>query len=135
VCSVFRWSRDYHDQPGGLPERSQAVAADVGGLKNRRTIGSRTEPRISATASRPATQITPTNVQKLELAWTFHTGDFKGSDDPGEIANEVTPLQGQRQGLHLHAAQPGDRTWIPTPDASSGDSIRRSTGRRRIISI
>jgi quinoprotein glucose dehydrogenase len=32
-------------------------------------------------------------VQNLQLAWTFHTGDFKGPDDPGEIANEVTPLK------------------------------------------
>ena len=41
----------------------------------------------------PAKQITPANVQNLKLAWTFHTGDFKGPDDPGEIANEVTPLK------------------------------------------
>jgi quinoprotein glucose dehydrogenase len=42
----------------------------------------------------PASQITPDNVAKLQPAWTFHTGDFKGPQDPVEIANEVTPLKG-----------------------------------------
>ncbi|MGN2243170.1 glucose/quinate/shikimate family membrane-bound PQQ-dependent dehydrogenase [Frateuria sp. GZRR33] len=41
----------------------------------------------------PATQITPENVDQLEVAWTFHTGDFPGPGDPEEIANEVTPLK------------------------------------------
>ena len=41
----------------------------------------------------PATQITPANADQLELAWTFHTGDFKGPGDPSEIANEATPLK------------------------------------------
>ncbi|WP_426702396.1 membrane-bound PQQ-dependent dehydrogenase, glucose/quinate/shikimate family [Rhodanobacter sp. Col0626] len=41
----------------------------------------------------PAQQITAQNVQKLQPAWTFHTGDFKGPNDPREIANEVTPLK------------------------------------------
>jgi quinoprotein glucose dehydrogenase len=39
-----------------------------------------------------AAQITPANVGSLALAWTFHTGDFKGPGDPTEIANEATPL-------------------------------------------
>jgi quinoprotein glucose dehydrogenase len=41
----------------------------------------------------PARQITAQNVQQLQVAWTFHTGDFKGPGDPKEIANEVTPLK------------------------------------------
>lgn len=41
----------------------------------------------------PARQITPQNVHQLQLAWTFHTGDFKGPHDPLEFANEVTPLK------------------------------------------
>ncbi|NII73727.1 quinoprotein glucose dehydrogenase [Dyella sp. SG562] len=41
----------------------------------------------------PAAQITPENVSKLQVAWTFHTGDLKGPGDPTEIANEVTPLK------------------------------------------
>jgi quinoprotein glucose dehydrogenase len=84
---------DYHDRPGQIAESSVPVAADAAGPKisphdwtayGRSGYGDRFAP---------AKQITPANVQKLQLAWTFHTGDFKGSGDPGEIANEVTPLK------------------------------------------
>lgn len=39
------------------------------------------------------TGITPQNVEHLKLAWTFHTGDRKGPDDPVETTFEVTPLK------------------------------------------
>ncbi len=46
----------------------------------------------------PARQITPQNVQRLRVAWTFHIDNLKGaddadSDDRREIASEVTPLK------------------------------------------
>ena len=41
----------------------------------------------------PARQITPQNVQQLQVAWTFHTGGLKGADDPRNIASEGTPLK------------------------------------------
>ena len=37
--------------------------------------------------------ITPANVGKLAVAWTFHTGDIKGPSDPGETTFEMTPLK------------------------------------------
>jgi quinoprotein glucose dehydrogenase len=40
----------------------------------------------------PAAQITPANVDQLQVAWTFHTGDMQGPRDPKEFAAEVTPL-------------------------------------------
>ncbi len=40
----------------------------------------------------PLEQITPQNVDKLKVAWTFHTGDIRGPNDPGEATYEVTPL-------------------------------------------
>jgi quinoprotein glucose dehydrogenase len=84
---------DYNDRPGEVPERLQPLAVDAAGPKispsdwvayGRSGFGDRFAP---------ATQITPTNVRNLKLAWTFHTGDFKGPTDPGETANEVTPLK------------------------------------------
>ena len=39
------------------------------------------------------TGITPQTVAKLELAWTIHTGDAKGPDDPDETTFEATPLK------------------------------------------
>jgi quinoprotein glucose dehydrogenase len=41
----------------------------------------------------PAAQITAANVGQLQLAWTYHTGDMQGPDDPKEFAAEVTPLE------------------------------------------
>lgn len=39
------------------------------------------------------TDITPQTVGRLKLAWTFHTGDMKGPDDPIETTFEDTPLK------------------------------------------
>ena len=38
-------------------------------------------------------QITPQNVDQLQVAWVFHTGDFREKDDPVETTYEVTPLK------------------------------------------
>lgn len=40
----------------------------------------------------PLDQITPENVGKLDVAWTYKTGQVRGADDPGETTYEVTPL-------------------------------------------
>ena len=41
----------------------------------------------------PLTQITPANVQKLDVAWHYHTGDLKRPSDPGEFTYEMTPIK------------------------------------------
>ncbi|ANN58731.1 glucose dehydrogenase [Mesorhizobium loti NZP2037] len=40
----------------------------------------------------PLDQITPENVSNLKIAWTYHTGDIRGPNDPGEATYEDTPL-------------------------------------------
>ncbi|TPM96682.1 membrane-bound PQQ-dependent dehydrogenase, glucose/quinate/shikimate family [Mesorhizobium sp. B2-1-3A] len=40
----------------------------------------------------PLAQITPENVGKLQVAWTFKTGQIRGPNDPQETTYEVTPL-------------------------------------------
>lgn len=40
----------------------------------------------------PLAAITPQNVENLTVAWTYHTGDIRGPNDPGESTYEVTPL-------------------------------------------
>ena len=40
----------------------------------------------------PLSQITPANIGKLQIAWTYHTGDIRGPNDPTETTYEVTPL-------------------------------------------
>ena len=41
----------------------------------------------------PLAQITRDNVATLKVAWTFHTGDLPGPNDPVESTFEVTPLK------------------------------------------
>ena len=40
----------------------------------------------------PLDQITPENGGKLDVAWTYQTGQVRGDKDPGETTYEVTPL-------------------------------------------
>ncbi|TAK98594.1 MAG: membrane-bound PQQ-dependent dehydrogenase, glucose/quinate/shikimate family [Rhodospirillaceae bacterium] len=48
----------------------------------------------SATRFSPLTQITPANVGKLEVAWTYRTGDMPRAGDHGhEFTFEATPLK------------------------------------------
>ena len=41
----------------------------------------------------PLKQITAANAKNLKVAWTFHTGDLHGPNDPLETTTEVTPLK------------------------------------------
>lgn len=75
----------------------------------------------------PLAQITPDNVDKLAVAWEFHTGDVRGrAGDPEETTFEVTPLKID------------DRLFLCTPhqqvialDATSGRQIWRYDPRIR----
>jgi quinoprotein glucose dehydrogenase len=75
----------------------------------------------------PLTQITPDNVDELQVAWEFRTGDMRGrAGDPEETTFEVTPLK------------IGDRLFLCTPhqqvialDATSGQQVWRYDPRVR----
>jgi quinoprotein glucose dehydrogenase len=41
----------------------------------------------------PLSQLTPDNVDKLQMVWKYNTGDIRGEGDPGETTYEVTPLK------------------------------------------
>lgn len=88
----------------------------------------------------PARQITPQNVQQLQVAWTFHTGDLKGSDDPREIAGEVTPLKANGM-LYLCTPQhvvialdpdTGKQRWRYEPKSSRQSKDGRPTACRGV---
>jgi len=51
----------------------------------------------------PLSQINIGNVGRLQVAWTFRTGDSKTRNDPGEITDEVTPIK------------VGDKLYLCTP--------------------
>jgi quinoprotein glucose dehydrogenase len=84
-------SRNEHDLAGRWPDRAAPAAP---GAPAAPASAEWTAYGASGFGDRysPARQITPDNVRQLRRAWTFHTGDFRGPDDPGETANEVTPL-------------------------------------------
>ena len=41
----------------------------------------------------PLTQINSDNVKDLQVAWEYHTGEFKTENDSGETTNELTPIK------------------------------------------
>lgn len=60
-------------------------------------------------------EITPGNIDRLEVAWVFHTGDMAGPDDPEETTFEVTPL---KVGDTLYLCTPHSR--VIALDAATG---------------
>lgn len=68
----------------------------------------------------PLSQITPENVQKLKVAWTFHTGDLPdvGRADPQESTFEVTPLKVDDR---VYLCSP--HQWVFALDATTGKEI------------
>jgi len=112
--ALFSLSKDYHTLDGALPARGDAPATSAS-TDWTAYGGAAGGDRYAA-----ANQITPDNVKDLKLAWTFHTGDFKGADDPGEIANEVTPLKANGK---LYVCTPHNQVIAIDPD--SGREIWR----------
>lgn len=62
------------------------------------------------------TDITPDNVDQLEVAWTYHTGDLASAGDPTETTFEVTPL---KVGDTLYLCTP--HSWVIALDAATGE--------------
>ena len=94
IAGVIALFQDYHDLHGDVPADSMAATAS-GDLAPGVEHNDWSAYGRSGYGDRyaPAAQITPANISGLKEAWTYHTGDFKGLTDPGEIANEVTPLK------------------------------------------
>jgi quinoprotein glucose dehydrogenase len=79
---------------------------------------------LRGTRFSPIDQITPTNVGRLEHAWTYRTGDLPGPDDAlSAWTFEATPLQvGDRlfvctthSEVHAIDADTGKRVWMHDP--------------------
>jgi quinoprotein glucose dehydrogenase len=62
--------------------------------------------------------ITPQNAGNLQVAWTYHTGDLAGPQDPVETTYEVTPL---KVGNLLYVCTPHD--WAIALDAETGKEV------------
>jgi quinoprotein glucose dehydrogenase len=124
VCTaalLFSMTQDPHQVTGTLPTAQGPVepAASTGGVPEgewhaygRTGFGQRYSPLM---------QITPANVEQLQVAWQFQTGDVRGRPgDPVETTYEVTPLKVD------------DRLYLCTPhqlvialDATTGAEVWR----------
>ncbi len=91
VVGGVAFASPWHETSGTLPTLTATNAPDDLGVPpgewhayGRTAYGQRYSP---------LEQITPDNVGKLQVAWTYKTGDIRNPDrDPGETTYEVTPL-------------------------------------------
>ncbi|UIJ72306.1 PQQ-binding-like beta-propeller repeat protein [Aurantimonas sp. HBX-1] len=117
IVAVSSWFTDPHNIVGALPGPRAApvidpeVPAGEWHAYGRTGYGQRYSPLA---------EITPANVDELEVAWHYHTGDISEPGDPTETTFEVTPLK------------IGDRLYLCTPhqdvialDATTGEEIWR----------
>lgn len=91
VIAVAALIASPHDTAGDLPERSTRIQdiASVAAGKDWTAYGG----TWSGTRYSTLDQITAGNVDKLQVAWTFRTGDSRKEGDPVETTYEVTPLK------------------------------------------
>jgi quinoprotein glucose dehydrogenase len=117
--AVASWLADPHRIEGMAPERRAETADDAQGVPagewhayGRTAYGQRYSP---------LTQITRENVSRLEVAWTYRTGDVPGQPgDPEETTFEVTPL---KIGNRLFLCTP--HQFVVAVDATTGAEIWR----------
>jgi quinoprotein glucose dehydrogenase len=118
------WLGDPHRIAGRAPEPRFATGADTTVPPGEWHAYGRTShgQRFS-----PLDQLTPENVARLEVAWTYNTGDLRGQPwEPEETTFQVTPLK------------VGNRLFLCTPhqsvialDATTGREIWRTELRLR----
>jgi quinoprotein glucose dehydrogenase len=91
AIALFAIFTPSHEMTGNLPERgaSDVHALDQDAGKEWTAYGGTQAGKRYSTLD----QITPENVGRLKVAWTFHTGDVRGKSDPVETTYEVTPLK------------------------------------------
>jgi len=113
IVAVAAMLSNPHDQQGKLGGLKGPVASNYGGVPDgdwhaygRSSLGNRWSP---------LTQLTPENVEGLKVAWTFHTGDIAGPEDPKETTYEVTPIKVDDT---LYLCTP--HGWVIALDAETG---------------
>ncbi|WP_103336266.1 glucose/quinate/shikimate family membrane-bound PQQ-dependent dehydrogenase [Pseudotabrizicola formosa] len=120
VCvgvAVYAMFQDPHDLAGRLPDQvvnaDPAMGADFPDGEWHQYGRTQYGQRYS-----PLDQITPANVNALELEWTYQTGDVKLPEDVTETTYQVTPLK------------VGDSLYVCTPH-NIAISLDAATGQER----
>ena len=131
----YSMTRDPLDLPGQLSREAVTATPDIGGVPNddwhfygRSLYGQRYSP---------LKQITPDNVAKLQVAWTYQTGDVRRSTDIPETTYQVTPLK-VRDTLYICTphnfvialdAASGKEKWRFDPQVKDNDDRQHQTCR------
>ncbi|AHG65974.1 quinoprotein glucose dehydrogenase [Advenella mimigardefordensis DPN7] len=106
-----------HELEGQLPDAVVSAEPDMG---NNATTGDNDWHAYGRTGYgqrySPLSQITPENVSKLKLAWSYQTGDVKGEGDTNEFTYQATPI---KIGNTLYLCTP--HNWAIALDADTGE--------------
>ena len=107
VVGLMSMSADPFDVPGAMPA---PLAVNTTPVAPSSPADDWTVYGGTAWGQRYSTlaDITPSNVSHLKLAWTFHTGDKKGPDDPDRDDRRKRSSQGRRHALLVLQARPRD---------------------------
>lgn len=136
VVLIIALLSSYHDINGSIVEQASVVPqseADPQPDADWRAYG-RTQfgQRYS-----PLKQITPDNAAKLQVVWTFRTGDVPTPEDSGETTFEVTPIKvrdtlylcSQHQVLFALDAKSGKERWRYDPKLVFNKTFQHMTCR------
>jgi quinoprotein glucose dehydrogenase len=133
-------TRDPFDVAGGLPASPVAAVAAQGRVNAPGAAGD-DWPAYGGTGQgqrySSLADITPATVSRLDLAWTFHTGETPRPNDPIERTFEVTPLKvgdllylcSVRQHAIALDAATGQVRWRFDPQIKVGHSSQHLTCR------
>lgn len=125
LVGVVSWFTDPHRIDGTVPPRQQTASASPAGTGSGPAIPDGEWQAYGRTGYgqrySPLTGITPENTDKLQVAWTYETGDLRGQPgDPKETTFEVTPL---KIGNRLFLCSPHQH--VIALDATTGKEVWR----------
>ncbi|PWC93442.1 membrane-bound PQQ-dependent dehydrogenase, glucose/quinate/shikimate family [Azospirillum sp. TSO5] len=125
LVGVVSWFTDPHRIDGTVPPRQQTASASDAGTGSGPAIPDGEWQAYGRTGYgqrySPLTGITPENADKLQVAWTYETGDLRGQPgDPKETTFEVTPL---KIGNRLFLCSPHQH--VIALDATTGKEVWR----------
>ena len=90
IVAVFSMLRDPHDVDGRLPNEQAAADTTAEVPPGEWPAYGRT---LAGQRYSPLNQIDTENVDELEVAWTYRTGDLRRPDDVPETTYQVTPIK------------------------------------------
>jgi len=125
LVAVASWFTDPHRIDGTVPARQQTASAASPAAGTGPAVPDGEWQAYGRTGYgqrySPLTGITPENADKLQVAWSYETGDLRGQPgDPKETTFEVTPL---KIGNRLFLCSPHQH--VIALDATTGKEVWR----------